>query len=119
MKYILPVAACLLVMSVCSCKKQCGDIVDRNTPACIKNIITSLQNQPVRNPAATVYEYTYQNQKVYYITADCCDQYNLLYNSNCNIICAPDGGIAGHGDRACEGFFTARTDERLVWRDPR
>ena len=85
-----------------------GPCNQANTPGCITEKINEIKSQPVQNPPATVWEYTYKGGKVYYIVAPCCDQLNPLYNSNCNIICHPDGGIANQGDEKCVDFFNVR-----------
>ena len=73
----------------------------------------------VRTPPGSVWQYTFKEQTVYFIGADCCDQFSELYDSNCNLICAPDGGITGYGDGKCASFFKIRTDEILIWQDTR
>jgi hypothetical protein len=58
-------------------------------------------------------------KKVYLFSADCCDQFNYLYDKDCNVICAPSGGFTGRGDGACANFKEMATDETLVWQDKR
>ena len=88
-------------------------------PDCIQQKINTLEKENVRNPPAKVYQYTYQNQTVYYIPSYCCDVYSELYDSNCTLICHPDGGITGRGDGRCTDFFDLRKDEQLIWEDLR
>lgn len=88
-------------------------------PDCIQQKINTLEKENVRNPPAKVYQYTYQNQTVYYIPSYCCDVYSELYDSNCTLICHPDGGITGRGDGRCTDFFDLRKDEKLIWEDLR
>jgi hypothetical protein len=111
--------ACNKDASKASLAKAPATLSDTTTPACILNKITVLQNQPTQNPPAEVYQYIYNNRKVYYITSDCCDQFNLLYDSACNVLCAPDGGFTGHGDGKCTDFYQTATGKRLIWKDPR
>ncbi|MEO6347818.1 MAG: hypothetical protein ABIO60_07895, partial [Aquaticitalea sp.] len=54
----------------------------------------------------------------YYLTSDCCDQYNYLFNEKCETICAPDGGLTGKGDRQCPDFGES-LKKTLVWKDER
>ncbi len=68
---------------------------DPSIPICIQIKIKDLKSKPKFNPPASVTQYSYNSQIVYYITANCCDQYNQLFDSNCNLICSPDGGITG------------------------
>ncbi len=92
---------------------------DSSIPICIQDKIKDLKNKPRFNPPASITQYTYNEQIVYYITSDCCDQYNQLFDSNCNLICSPDGGITGGGDRKCTDFKNKKTNEKLIWKDPR
>jgi len=98
-----------------SCKKQASV----KLPPCILDKIEAIQQQPKYNPPATVYRYLYAGSYVYLISSNCCDQYNYLYDRDCNIICAPTGGITGKGDSRCSNFKEMATDETLVWKDSR
>lgn len=119
-----------VVAGITACQKNQAKIIpspnggpcsttDTTTPACMMNIIAGILQEEPYNPRAAVYEYDYNSQRVFYVTSGCCDFYNLLYDANCNVICAPDGGIAGKGDGQCADFFTVATGRREVWRDPR
>ena len=98
-----------------TCNKKQADGI----PQCMQQMITDYQNRPVQNPSAEFYEYDYKGQKVFYMKPPCCDQLSKLYDSNCNFICSPDGGIIGKGDGKCTDFFTERKNEKLIWKDPR
>ena len=88
-------------------------------PPCIQEKIEAIEEQPKYNPPATVYRYLYNNKDVYLFSSDCCDQYNYLYDKDCNLICAPSGGITGKGDGKCANFKQMARDEQLIWKDPR
>ena len=96
------------------CDKQKNEI-----PSCIQKKIEQIKTVPKWNPPAEVNEYIYQGKHVYLFSADCCDQFNELYDSNCNYICAPSGGITGKGDMKCTDFRMASQFVKLVWKDPR
>ncbi|HYV53555.1 MAG TPA: hypothetical protein VE933_03105 [Chitinophagaceae bacterium] len=98
-----------------TCKKQGGV----KLPPCIFDKIEAIQQQPKYNPPATVYRYLYAGNYVYLFSSNCCDQYNYLYDRDCNIICAPSGGFTGKGDSRCSNFKEMATDETLVWKDAR
>ena len=99
---------------------SCSSInAQKETASCIQQQIEEFKKQPVTNPPMTVYQYTYNNTLVYYVSAPCCDRYTTLYDKNCNIICRPSGGITGKGDGKCSDFFEKRTDEKLIWTDTR
>ena len=75
--------------------------------------------QPVGNPPQAIYKYDYKGQAVYYVPPQCCDQYSQLYDANGSIICAPDGGLTGQGNKKCSDFFNESTNRTLIWRDSR
>ena len=88
-------------------------------PAAVTALIHELEAQPPANPPAFVASYDYQGQVVYYVPPRCCDIFGDLYNAAGEIICHPDGGLAGHGDGRCPDFVSARSNERILWRDLR
>jgi hypothetical protein len=56
---------------------------------------------------------------VYYLPPRCCDIQGQVFNRAGGVICAPDGGLTGAGDGRCPDFFATRSDEEILWRDPR
>ena len=109
-------AAILLVfLQSKSCKKEASIRI----PPCIHDKIEAIEQQPKFNPPATVYRYLYEDKYVYLFSSDCCDQYNYLYDKDCNVICAPSGGYTGRGDGRCSNFKEMASDETLVWKDTR
>src|ERR1700704_3970990 len=115
MKLIPGIFFSIMMLDAKTCNKKPAEAI----PACIHQMIIKYQNRPVQNPSASFYEYDYKGQKVYYMKPPCCDQLSKLYDSNCNFICSPDGGIIGKGDGKCPDFFTERKNEKLIWKDPR
>lgn len=98
-----------------SCEKSNLNI---DAPNCVQNEIKKIKIEEVRNPPAQVWKWEADGQTYYYITSDCCDQYNYLYNNNCDVICAPDGGITGLGDGNCPDFKEP-IEKTLIWKDNR
>jgi hypothetical protein len=92
--------------------------VNNNVPTCINVKIEEFKNGPVLNPPTEIWQWDVNGQTFYYITSTCCDQYNYLYNANCDIVCAPDGGIIGNGDGKCPEFSSEVT-KTLLWKDNR
>ena len=91
-----------------------------DTPACIRDLIAQLQEKPMSNPAASVFQYNYGERTVYYMPPPgCCDKFSVLMDGFCQVICAPDGGFTGGGDGKCADFSRVATDRKLVWRDDR
>ena len=90
-----------------------------SAPACILQKIESIKKEKVWNPPAEIYEYEYDGKKVYAISANCCDFFNTVVDSECNYVCAPSGGFTGRGDGKCTDFFKVAKQVRLVWKDER
>jgi len=109
MKKILVI---LLLPFIFSCEKDCI----RELPSCVENWIDTVKKDATASAPAEVNEYRYQGKTVYLLTAECCDQYNKLYDSDCNYLCAPSGGIGGGGDGECPNFFQEAEFVRLVWK---
>ncbi|MBX2899178.1 MAG: hypothetical protein KF775_05995 [Cyclobacteriaceae bacterium] len=63
-----------------------------------------------------IWRYRFDNKIVYYLVGDCCDQYNSVYDLNCNLLCHPSGGIAGSGDGRCPGFHNTARQGELLWK---
>ncbi len=83
----------------------------------LKNLIRQLRQEESANPPAKIYRYTYKGEVVYHLTGRCCDLPGQVYDISGNVICEPDGGITGKGDRRCTDFFETRSDETLIWED--
>ena len=90
-----------------------------SVPVCVKNRIEEIKKEPKWNPPAQVDEYSYNGKRVFLFSSNCCDQYNMLYNENCETICAPSGGFTGKGDNKCSDFFNTAKYVKLVWKDSR
>lgn len=88
-------------------------------PGGIPRLISTLERAPVTNPPASIIEYEYKGQSVYYLPPSCCDMFSNLYNGNSVIIGHPDGGITGRGDGSVADFLEERKNGKLIWRDPR
>ena len=104
-----------MIVIFTSCKKL--DLAV-DVPGCVEKKIKEIKDEPVRNPPAEVWQWKADGKTYYYITSDCCDQYNYLYNDNCDMVCAPDGGFTGGGDGNCPNF-SASIEKVLVWKDSR
>jgi len=102
-----------------SSAKTCGQQNQDTIPACIQQKIEDIKKEPRWNPPAEVHEYLYKGKRVFYFSSNCCDQYNTVYDSVCNYICAPSGGYSGEGDKKCPDFKATAQYVRLVWKDTR
>jgi len=106
----------ILGLAPAACKKV---DVPTDTPSCIKKAIKKIQAEKVKKPPASLWQYTYNGQVVYYIPSSCCDLPSQLYDSNCKQLCNPDGGFTGKGDGKCTDFFNTRKNEKQIWEDDR
>jgi len=98
---------------------SCSSVESTNEiPSCIQNKINQLIDEAVKNPPTQIWKWEVDGETYFYITSDCCDQFNYLYSKNCEIVCAPDGGITGNGDGNCP-TFTSEITKTLIWEDNR
>lgn len=114
MKSALFTLTVFLNMAAQKCHKS-----NTKLPACIQQKIEQIKKEPKWNPPAEVREYEFQGKRVFLFSSNCCDQYNVVYDENCNYICAPSGGLTGKGDRKCEDFGAKAKEVGLVWKDER
>lgn len=89
------------------------------TPSWLQALIDQIQREPVTSPPSTIYSYRYRGDTVYFRISRCCDIRSVVYDKNGAALCEPDGGIAGISDPRCPDFMQTRSEERLIWRDPR
>jgi hypothetical protein len=109
----------LILIGILVLSSNCTDSgIDTDAPKCIDTKIKEIMMNDVTNPPTQVWKWVDDSNTYYYITSDCCDQYNYLYTINCEIVCAPDGGITGNGDGNCPEF-TSEIKKTLIWEDKR
>lgn len=113
MKYIL-LAFALPFLAEADCGRN-----KQSIPSCIDQKISQIKAQPKWNPLAEVNEYIFNGKRVFLFSSPCCDQYNMLYDENCNTLCAPTGGYTGKGDEKCPDFRETAKHVKLVWKDDR
>jgi len=108
-----------ILLGIIAMSSNCTDSgMDMNVPDCIDTKIKEILMNDVTNPPTQVWKWENSSKTYYYITSDCCDQYNYLYTENCEIVCAPDGGITGNGDGNCPDF-SSEIKKTLIWEDKR
>jgi len=113
-----------LIFLAIGCASLIAQACDQPTPPhanprWVSELIARYQAEPVGNPPQSIWRYQYRGQTVYYIPPQCCDQYSQLFDAKGGLLCAPDGGLSGSGDGRCPEFFKERTEEQLIWQDPR
>jgi hypothetical protein len=109
----------LLFLTVLAILGGCAGAPQNGNPDWVNRLIVGFQSAPVANPPQSVWRYDYKGQTVYYTPPQCCDQFSILYDTSGVRMCAPDGGIAGHGDGKCPDFLTERKNGELIWKDSR
>lgn len=116
----LTITTIFLLASPMLTVKSCKDAaVVQDIPHCIRQEIIRIHADKLRNPPGSVWQYEYNHAIVYYIPSYCCDIPGRLLDSNCRLICSPDGGYTGKGDGKCPDFFEKRTNGKLIWQDTR
>lgn len=111
----LPISQVLVVLFLISCNRAEDCCIMQS---CIETKIEEFKRSEVSNPPREVWQWVTGGITYYYVTSNCCDDYNFLYDVNCNEVCAPDGGFPGKGDGRCPEFAEP-IEMQLVWRDPR
>lgn len=107
-----------LMISGCHHSKKI-QVPHSGNPDCVREMIKRFSAEEVTNPKRSIYSYSFQGRTVYYVPAPCCDFFSDLYDGHCNLLGHPDGGITGKGDGKLVDFPAQRTDEKLIWKDPR
>jgi hypothetical protein len=92
---------------------------EKKRPQWLNDRIQHHLNEKKQNPPVQIMSYMFNGKRVFYETVGCCDQYTTLYDAAGKVLCHPDGGLTGQGDGNCADFAKNRTEERLVWQDPR
>ena len=115
MKLLLPLGLIFIWTSGCKSGGQATTGND-SIPACLARQIESFNKKETTNPPIQIDEYTYKGKRSFLFTADCCDQFNTLYNENCEVICSPSGGLEGGGDHKCEDFSKEGKLIKQIWK---
>lgn len=128
MKYLLlSLVIPFLAATECGKKKNGDKVTDEKTqivetpldtlPACVQKLIDDGNKETPSSAPIEVEEYIYKGKKVYLGKAPCCDNFDLLYDENCNEICAPTGGFSGRGDGRCPDFIKEAKLIRSIWKE--
>lgn len=122
MKYLLIVLVFpFLSASECGKKKKSKTADNTTTtvqdsiPVCVRKLIDEANKEIPPNAPEKIDEYSYNGKTVFLFTAQCCDQFNTLYDDSCKAICSPSGGITGRGDRKCEDFSKTAKKVKTIW----
>jgi hypothetical protein len=85
-------------------------------PACVRKIINDGHKEFSPNLPLKVDEYLYKGKTVFYVTAPCCDFYNMVYDDSCKTICGASGGFTGRGDGKCPDFSKEAKFVKQIWK---
>lgn len=120
MKYVLIIIAFPLLSSGdCKKKQNVTEATDKDSiPSCISKLIEEAGKDIPPTTPLQVDEYIYNGIKGYLVTAPCCDHWNIFYDEQCKMICAPSGGFTGKGDEKCPDFTANAKHVRVVWKKP-
>ena len=107
----------ILSIGIFSCTKNV--LQTTQVPLCIQQKIETFKSEPKGNPPQSVIQYIYHEKKVFYIPAQCCDQYSNVFDDKCNLLGHPNGGFTGKGDGTPVNFFEDARDAKIIWNDNR
>jgi hypothetical protein len=102
----------IILLFACSANKKVQSIPEM--PACLEakiKTMTANEGSPV-----SITRYTYKQQTVYYMVSPCCDKFNVVYDSACNVLGHPDGGFTGRGDGKMPDFKKEAINEKVIWK---
>jgi hypothetical protein len=108
----------LLTITLAACGEGSPAAQTPAIPAAVMNRIQQIQKEMPANGPPYLARYRYKGKLVYYIPPRCCDMMSELYDASGQLICHPDGGFTGLGDRRCGDFLSQRTEETILWRNP-
>lgn len=104
----------VLFFTSCAAHRKAQDL--NNLPSCLKTKIETMSANPREGTPQSVTRYTYKGQTVYYMLSACCDKYNIVFDSDCNVLGFPDGGYTGRGDGKMPDFHKEAVDGKIVWK---
>lgn len=110
------ISALLSVLFFASCATHKKAQAVNELPSCLTTKIEAMSDNPREGTPQSITRYSYKGQTVYYLLSSCCDKYNIVFDSDCNILGYPDGGYTGKGDGKMPDFHKEATDAKLVWK---
>lgn len=105
----------MVILLALGCKSKDKKPAQNDLPDCISKEIDAIKQHKEQNPPIAIREYEYDGKRVFFYEADCCDQFDELYDMNCNIICSPSGGFDGVGDGKCADFGKNAKMVKVIW----
>ena len=108
--------ACVFIIFLLSCSSNKKIYSYPALPECLELKIKAMAADPSQGSPLSVTSYIYKQHTVYYIVSPCCDKFNIVYDSACNVLGRPDGGFTGRGDGSMKDFRDEATNEILIWK---
>ncbi|MEO8822747.1 MAG: hypothetical protein ABI366_04170 [Ginsengibacter sp.] len=112
---MIKIISFILTVFLFACAAHKKVEVNNELPSCLRSKIDSMAANPGVGEPQSVTRYSYHDKTVYYMKAHCCDKFNIVFDSACNILGFPDGGFTGRGDGKLRGFFKEAKDGKVVW----
>ena len=109
------IAIFIILLLACSANKKIQGVQEK-MPECLSTKIKTMASDPNQGSPISVTRYIYRQQTVYYMVSPCCDKFNVVYDSACNILGHPDGGFTGRGDGKMPDFRKEATNEKVIWK---
>ncbi|MEO8415113.1 MAG: hypothetical protein ABI472_15705 [Ginsengibacter sp.] len=114
MKKPISIASCIVLLFSCTAT---GNLKDSGEmPECLAAKIKTMTADPHEGSPLYLSRYTYKQHTVYYMASPCCDRYNVVYDSACNILGYPDGGFTGKGDGKMKDFNKEGSEGKVIWK---
>jgi hypothetical protein len=104
----------VLFLFSCATSKKGNDL--KKLPPCLQTKMKTMSENPGEGTPQSITRYNYKGQTVYYMVSPCCDKYNIVFDSVCNILGFPDGGFTGKGDGRMTDFHNEAKDGKVVWK---
>lgn len=105
----------IIVLFFFSCKAPKNIPSETGMPTCLREKIENMSRDKSEGKPVSVTQFSYKGQKVYYMVAPCCDKFNIVYDSACNILGYPDGGFTGRGDGKMPDFEKEAINPKIIW----
>ncbi len=112
MYYYLIVSFSFLIFSCNSSKKLAAS---SEISFCLREKIQKMTVDISEGTPLSITQFTYHGQIVYYMVAPCCDKFNIVFDSVCNVMGYPDGGFTGRGDGKMLDFAKEATEPKVIW----
>ena len=110
-KYLLAAGVFIFV----SCSSNKVSKTANPMPACLQSKITTMKTDPSQGEPLSVIQYDYKGKTVYYVASACCDKFNIVFDSACNVLGYPDGGYSGKGDGKMLDFYAEAENKKVIW----